>query len=45
LEVGEAMRRPERWATVPPEAAAAVARRYVTPERAFVIRNPSHVRY
>jgi zinc protease len=37
LEPGEAMRLAERLSAVSPEAAADVARRYVTPERASVI--------
>ena len=37
LAPGEAMRMAERLAAVSPEAAADVARRYVTPERASVV--------
>jgi zinc protease len=36
-EAAEATRAAERWAAVTPEAAAAVARRYITPERASLI--------
>jgi zinc protease len=37
LDAAEATRFGERWAAVTPEAAADVARRYVTPERASLI--------
>lgn len=37
LEADEATRLAERWAAVTPEAVAAVARRYVAPERASLI--------
>ena len=36
-EAAEATRAAERWAAVTPEAAAAVARRYITPERTSLI--------